>query len=241
MELVDLLTLDEVVGASAGFVYSTQPRRAQGQNGIDYFVKGPDQPVVFPELTRCLLAAAAGIPVADVDICQLDGMKEAGSRSIADIGRNVKPWLHPARAANFAALYSTIVVDAWLVNEDRNLGNVLAMSRGKGTVDLVMIDFEKSVALRPNPIVTSPTIPPQKHWPRGELGDLLTASRPFHPPTDPLKPIRPLAEKTTEIDRIVAQVTELLGPVAWSENSVLALKSRGSKIDAIAEEVWEAA
>ena len=79
MNVVELATLDEVVGQSAGLVYSTQPRRAVGSNGVDYFVKGPDPEIVFAELAGCSLARAVGIPVAAVDLCMFEGQRYAGS------------------------------------------------------------------------------------------------------------------------------------------------------------------
>jgi hypothetical protein len=238
MDTVSLLTLDEVVGAEVGLVYSTQPKRAQGPGQADYFVKGPSPEVVFPELAGCLLAKAAGIPVPTVAACTFQGEVFAGSLKVADIGRNVLPWLNAERARNFGVLYEVIVVDTWLANEDRNPGNVLGAPAGKGIVSLVMIDFEKSAALRPNPITTSPTIAPQKLWPRGELGQFLRTRKALHPPTGAIQRVRALADKPDEIRAVMSEVTASIGPISWSENSVEALLWRASRISDLVGEVW---
>jgi hypothetical protein len=241
MEAVELLTLDDIVGAGTGLVYSTEPRRAQGLDGEDYFVKGPDREIVFAELAGCLLATAVGLPVAPVAACSLGGQQYAGSRRVADIGRAVAPWLRPGRVSNFETLYSCIVVDAWLANTDRNLGNVLGRSSGKGTAELVMIDFEKSATLRPFPRTRTPTIAPAQLWPTNELGRLLRNHRPMHPPTQPMQRILELAETQDAIKGIVDSVLQRIGPIDWSDDSVATLVWRGTRIEKIGNEVWASA
>jgi len=70
---------------------------------------------------------------------------------------------------NFNDLFAAIVVDVWLANHDRNIGNVLPRPHDR-EVEFVFIDFEKSVALHPSPVVTSTMLEPRKLWPRGLLG-----------------------------------------------------------------------
>jgi hypothetical protein len=52
----DLLSFDGRVSAPEGIVYSTSPRRAEGEDGHSYFIKGPDVEVVFAELAGCSFA-----------------------------------------------------------------------------------------------------------------------------------------------------------------------------------------
>ena len=160
LQRIDLLTLEESVAAPTGIVYSTSPQKAAREDGTEFFVKGPDPTVVFPELAGCLLASAVGLVVAPVAVCCFDGTVYCGSQKVADLGRNVGPWLrNPARVTNHGDLFSMVVVDVWLANKDRNEGNVLARpTADRRTVEFVMIDFEKSVALGPTPTVLSPTV-----------------------------------------------------------------------------------
>jgi hypothetical protein len=61
----------------------------------------------------------------------------------------------------------------WLVNNDRNIGNIIGRSTVSGDIDLVAIDFEKSVAIRSStPIVSVPMIPSRSLWPTEALGRL---------------------------------------------------------------------
>ena len=241
MDSVTLLTLDEPVSAASGIVYSTEPKRAQGMNGQDYFVKGPEIEVVFAEVAGCLLAAAVGIPVAPTAICTFEGQRLAGSLKVADIGRNVGPWLCSGRATNLSVLYSTIVVDAWLANEDRNLGNVLGKAAGNGNVELVMIDYEKSATLRQYPLTRPPTVTSDRLWPRGDLGQIAAAHKPLHPPPVQMERVRRFADTPGAVQGVVAQVTDALGPVEWSADSVQTLLSRAEDLERIVEEVWNTA
>lgn len=54
---IDLSTLDVPVNAPEGVIYSSSPRRAEGEGGHSYFVKGPEVEVAFAELVGCSFAA----------------------------------------------------------------------------------------------------------------------------------------------------------------------------------------
>ena len=235
------MTLDEPVGASAGLIYSTQPRRAFGVDGRDYFVKGPAPEEVFAEVVGCRLAAAVGLPVAEVALAQFEGQRLAASVKAADLGRNIQPWLRPDLAINFDVLFEMIVVDAWLANPDRNMGNVIGRGADKGRVELVMIDYEKSVTLRPYPTVMTPTIEPKKLWPTNELGRLLMPLRPLCPPGRPMQKIASLADTGSEIAEIVQDVTFHVPTVDWGDASIDVLRWRAERIQEIVAEVWAAA
>ncbi len=68
-----LLTIDDPVIAPKGLVYSTAPRRAEGDNGRSYFIKGDNNETVFAEIAGCILADAVGLPVPAIALCQFDG------------------------------------------------------------------------------------------------------------------------------------------------------------------------
>lgn len=233
----DLLTLDSRVSAPEGIVYSTSPRRAEGLDGQSYFVKGPDVEVTFPELVGCSFAIEVGLVVPPVSVCSFSGDKYCGSRKVADSLRDVAAWLkRPQKIANGSDLYSVIVVDAWLANVDRNFGNVLGRSTHGSEIEVVMIDFEKSKTLRPNPIIESTMVRPQALWPTGELGQVLRTTKPLHPPQQIIDRIRQMsADKCAEI---INDVVQKLGTVAWADNSIEAVSRRSTRIAEIAGEIW---
>lgn len=51
-----LWTMDSRVLSPEGVVYSTDPRTAEGENGVSYFTKGPNIEIVFAEIAGCMLA-----------------------------------------------------------------------------------------------------------------------------------------------------------------------------------------
>jgi hypothetical protein len=151
--------------------------------------------------------------------------------------RDISAWLNwPQKIRNFDDLFSIIVVDAWLANNDRNLYNVLGRQTAGSEIELVMIDFEKSKTLRPNPIIESGMVEPRMLWPTGELGRILRQRKPLYPPQAVLERIAGITQdRCTEI---IMDVVEQLGPVAWADNSAHALSGRGIRVRQIAEEVW---
>jgi hypothetical protein len=233
----DLLTLDSVVNAPEGIVYSTSPRRAEGMDGHSYFVKGPDIEVAFAELTGCSFAIEVGLIVPEVAVCSFNNEKYCGSRKVPDSLRDVAAWLkRPQKIRNRNELYAVIVVDAWLGNTDRNLGNVLGRSTHGSEIEVVMIDFEKSKALRPNPIIESGMMSPQSLWPTGELGQVLKATRPLLPPQQIVDRIRQVTRPRCK--EIIDSAVSKLGPVAWADNSVEVVSRRAGRITEIVGDVW---
>jgi hypothetical protein len=234
----DLLTLDSVVSAPEGIVYSTSPRRAEGTDGHSYFVKGPDVEIAFAELAGCAFAAEVGLIVPEIAVCTFGDDRYCGSRKVADALRDVAAWLkRPLKIRNHVDLYAVIVVDAWLGNVDRNLGNVLGRSTHGSEIEVVMIDFEKSKALRPNPIIESTMVKAQSLWPTGELGQALKAAKPLHPPQQIVERVRQVNQ--SKCKEIVDSVVSRLGPVAWADNSIEAVFRRAGRITEIAGEVWK--
>jgi hypothetical protein len=240
VQRVSLLTFDEKVVAPPDIIYSTSPRRAVGDDGRPYFIKGPDLEVVFAEITGCVLAREVGLPVPDVAACYGDGETYAGSAKVKDALRELPPfnYLHDV-ATNYGDLFDAIVVDVWLANTDRNFGNVVCEPQRGGRVKLVFIDFEKSVTLRPQPIMSSMSLEAWRLWPTGELGNELRARKPLRPPQAMIERIHSLSQE--RCNRLVTEAVDVIGsPVGWADDSVHALSRRAGRIAQLVEEVWAA-
>jgi hypothetical protein len=80
--VVPLATLDDDVISGTGLVYSTNPKRATGEDSVDYFVKGPDVDMVFAELAGCILANAVGLTVPCAKVCTIGDDKLAGTHPL---------------------------------------------------------------------------------------------------------------------------------------------------------------
>jgi hypothetical protein len=236
--ITELVTLDSPVSAPAGIVYSTNPYTAEAENGKTYFVKGPELEIVFAEIAGCLLASSVGIPVPAVALCSAGGERLAGSEKVDEAFRDSSvPLKRLERISNLEDLYNVIVVDAWLGNTDRNLGNVLAAPSGEGRAELVMIDFEKSAALRRHPRVQSTLIEYRNLWPTGELGERARELRPLFPP-------QPILQKIAAVNKnkcleVLHPLIDSIGQVAWADDSVGAVASRAESIRKTAEAVWK--
>lgn len=238
LRVVPLLTEGDPVTAPQFIIYSTAPRRAIGEDGAAYFVKGMAEPAVaFAELAGCLLARSAGLPTPEPVVCAFDGRVGSGSKEAADIGRDIQPMLRNRRPVdNFHDLYAVVVVDAWLGNHDRNMGNVVAASTAPGRVQFQMIDFQKSATLGPHPIMTTAQVSPRDIWPSGDLGRAIREGRPLVPPTAALENVR--RRSRDEISALVQSVVSHIGDPGWAGGSVELLAARAEKIAEIAGEVW---
>jgi len=232
---VELLTMDGRVCPPPGMVYSTDPHRAEGEDGNSYFVKGPDVEVVFAELAGCTLAAAVGLPVPPVATCAYDGSLYAGSRKVdvREMGLLLKS---TARILNATDLYNMIVVDVWLANPDRNMGSLVGTQLGHGKVEMMFIDFEKSVVLRPNPLIQTSLVGPRQVWPTGELGTILRQSKPLYPPVGILNAIERLT--LARCEELLEPICKALPAAIWAEDSAFALSRRCEGIRTLTEEVW---
>lgn len=230
-----LLTIDEPVIAPKGLIYSTSPRRAEGDDRRSYFIKGDSNETVFAEIGGCILASALGLPVPAVALCDFEGMLFAGSADLRGI-RDVSAWLRDRdKIENVTDLLRVVAVDTWLANTDRNWGNLIGESSGHEKIRLFFIDFEKSVALRPMPLMSTAEIKSNELWPRGELGSLIRGWGFLHPPQDILK-------KISEFN--LEHCIELLSPLAtalgidWLESSCETLSRRSAQIQPLVEGVW---
>jgi hypothetical protein len=194
---------------------------------------------VFAELVGCTLAREVGLQVPDVAAASWDGDTYAAVARV-EADRDVDHWLErPQRVTNFSDLFSAIVVDIWLANADRNMGNILGRQKEDKQIEFVLIDFEKSTALRPQPTVRSTLVRPRELWPTAQLGQALRALRPQRPPREIIDRIHSLTrERCSEI--IQAFVKEIEPAVSWGDDSIHALMTRASRIHVLAEEVWQA-
>jgi hypothetical protein len=234
---IKLLTLDEPVRSPFGIVYSTSPRKAEGENEVTYITKGPKLEIVFAELAGCLLAREVELPVPDVAAGEFAAETYACSAEVKG-DRDASHWLQrPQRVSNFGALFDVAVVDIWLTNIDRNMGNALGRSGTGKQIEFVFIDFEASVALRPNPRVSSTIVEPRKLWPTAEFGQTLRALKPLSPPQPIIDRISALPPQRCE--QVISEVVTAIGsPVAWADDCVQAVISRAKQIQQLAEEVW---
>lgn len=235
---VNLLTLDDPVKSPFGVVYSTSPRRAEGENEVSYFTKGPALEIAFAEIAGCTLAREVGLLVPDVATCVWGEEVLAGTAHVKG-DRDASHWLgRRQRVVNFESLFDAIVTDIWLANEDRNMGNVLARRTRDNQVEFVFIDFEKSAALRPEPLIRTTMLNPRQLWPTSELGQALRAIRPPHPPQHIIQRIRALSQD--RCSEIIRDVVAAIGiPVPWEDNSIQSISNRAGRIQQLAEEVWQ--
>ena len=220
-------------------VYSTDPRRAEGADEVSYFIKGPDIEIVFAEIAGCMFAREVSLTVPDVAACEFAGETYAGSRKVDDAIRDIAPVLNRRQTVrNFDDLFRTIVVDIWLANKDRNVGNVLGDPRqGLGKIEFVMIDFEKSITLRRYPTVSTPLLEPRELWPSGVLGNELRSQKPLLPPADIIARINSVTtERCAEIINDVEGAMNV--PIEWKDGSIDVLSYRAARIQGLAEELW---
>lgn len=219
-----------------GMVYSTGPTSWTDADGVDRIVKGPDVGMVVAEALGYLLGRRVGLRVPDFAIATIESIPglHFASEKLVRAQRDVSPWL---RLPTFREAFARVVLfDVWVVNHDRNHGGFLADEHPEtGALELVAIDFEKSVALRgPQPIVTTPTIAVGRLRPQGELGPLL------HGLPIPAAGIAGIKGVTSEeMEGAVGALREVVGAsYDWGDSTVHVLEKRRDRIEALAAEVW---
>ena len=217
-------------------VYSTDPHRAEGEDGHSYFVKGPDVEVA-PNSRDAVWPPRSACPSPPVATCAYNGSLYAGSRKVEF--REMRPLLKStARLQNAADLYNMIVVDVWLANPDRNMGSLVGTQLGRGKLDEMMfIDFKKAVALRPNPLLQTSMLTPRQVWPTGELGTSLRQSKPLYAPVSILNAIERMT--LARCEEILEPIRMALPEVTWAEDSAFALSKRSVAIRNLTEEYNE--
>jgi len=238
IQVEEVLTIGPEASAQANVVYSTAPRQAECHGGT-YFIKGPDLDMVFAEVVGCELARLAGLLVPEVAICVTGEERYAGSKMLQNCIRDVSPWLRRNSDPEYIQdSLRAVVVDVWLCNTDRNLGNILVSPSGQERHKFYFIDFEKSVVLRsPHSFIESAMKPDRELWPSGDLGTILRQHKGLIPPLDVIQRIHHFTN--AEITSIVNDASLKLGGIHWAENSAAAIVHRASKIEELANRVWE--
>lgn len=226
MSLIKLLTIDSPVQGELGKVYSTAPEVALGADGKTYFIKGKNSPTAFSEVAGCRLAQLVGLQTPNASVGEFNGELYAAVEAVPKAERNILPWLKsPDRIENQSDLFEVIAVDTWLVNDDRNMGNVIGTPLGDGRIKVFMIDFEKSRALGPNPF-TSSSLDPKRLRPTAELGAILSQIRPSKFPNGLLNRIATISEE--EIQKTIFSVAAELPFVNWHASSAELLHRRAA-------------
>jgi len=172
-----LLISERPMCAPKDMVYSTNPRLALDSNGHAYCIKGDnDVEIVLSELVGHVLAGFLGIPVPDYAVGRFNsaGAPYFCSAIVEDAIRDVEAHLKTNKIADIEILAKVILLDIWIANKDRNIGNFLGRPRpdfGNGFISLVAIDFEKSLTIRSKaPLIELPALAAGAFWPRGVLG-----------------------------------------------------------------------
>ena len=231
-------SLDGIVSEDSGLVHSTRPERATGHDDHSYFVKGPELEIVFAELAGCVLANAVELPVPCARVCTIADESLAGTRKVSQLRAAIDLFIsRPHLVTNYATLYEAVVVDAWLGNIDRNMGNIIGSPVRGSSIEFVFIDFEKSTSLRRFPIMSSGALLARDLWPSNDLGRIINSQKPLMPPQPMLDRVRAMDE--TRCLGLLTQVSDALGGVGWYQDSAFALASRAAKIDDLAREVWK--
>jgi len=238
VSLIELIALNNEVPGPVGIVYSTSPKTAIGIDGRTYYVKGCNDALAFAEVCGCRLAAAAGLPAPDAHVGLFGEDWYAAVAEVEQKIQNVGPWLNsPAGIVNIEDLFGVIVVDCWLGNDDRNMGNLVGTPAGNRQIRLTMIDFEKSKTLGENPTIQTTNLNPTRLWPTGELGARLRKIVPEHPPRRYLDSVRSVTADA--VGEIVLAVAREVPVVTWGESSIDVLVKRAQRIQVLTEEIWQ--
>lgn len=238
--LIDLLEEGTAVVPPEGMVFSCAPRKAAAKDGYSYFVKGPDRNIVVAEAVAYQLAQSLGLVVPEFGIA----LPENGSgplfasREVARCHRQVEPWIRRERTINRNMLPAVAAFDVLLMNKDRNINNLVGevqLAPHEGTIVVVAIDFEKSMALRgPYPLTTTPHIPPRTLRPSGTLGQLVTGDICPNEFYAALEAIRE-GHVLDAFARVEARLNE---DIPWKGNSAQLIARRATRIRDLVAEVW---
>lgn len=241
-DLVELIEEGSRVIPPKGLVYSTSPVKAIGLDGFSYFVKkGPDRNIVTAEAVAHQLAQHLNLRVPAFGVGPPDetGNTYFASREVERAQRQIEWWYRQQRVTNPRDLARTIVFDIWVMNYDRNIGNVVGagqLAPHDGMLELVAIDFEKSAALcGPYPLTTTAQIDQRTLWPRGTLSALLVG---VPIPGDVCDLIQAVTADNV-LDAFGKLEARLLKPIEWKESSARVLVKRAAKIRELAQEVWK--
>jgi hypothetical protein len=220
-------------------IYSTRPRVGTGEDGVVYYLKGPDPAVITAEALAYQLASSVRLKVPDFAMVEVPGEGVCfGCRAI-----RVRSALEEILAGNLAVnpelLAECIVFDTWIANDDRNMGNIVYEPErvdGFARARLHAIDFEKAAVLRGKGVIEIGMIGPRAYWPNEQLGRLARGSVIPSAFCD-----RIAAIKESQVDgAFEALAWEFRDfDLSWREAAVQQLLQRAAAIRRHVEEVWQ--
>jgi len=236
---IDALEEPMPVSPPRGMVYSTQPKRVLGTDGVLYYLKGPQQEVVFPEAVCYEFANELDLKVPDCALCRVVTTNTTyfASRGIKTRSA-LETLISQGRITNPQLLPDMIAFDVWVANIDRNIGNIVgepAHNGQSGSVTLHAIDFEKAQTLCGTDRFTVGAIEPERLWPKDALGTLCETA-PF--PRDLCTRIAALGGEhiVATLERIVWDLG--MPTISYLTTSKDMLTQRAAGIERLVREVW---
>lgn len=170
---IDVLSLRPAL-APEGIVYSTSPEIGVATTGGRYYIKGPDSTLVAAETLGYTLAELVGLPVPRWALMKTKAGICFASRSCS-VNSGVTLLLQEPEVSNPEFWSQCVAFDMWIANPDRNSGNVVAETVGRGRIKLHAIDFEKARVLRGQSRFTLETLTLSHFLPTGELSSMRPA------------------------------------------------------------------
>lgn len=234
---VDILEAGPVIKGPPGIVYGPGPVSVTSLDNVVYVQKGPDINIVVAEIGGHFLASTVGIPTPSFAYCNNGGAIHFLSEKVSSTVRDISPWLRRNRQGLMKQICEIIVFDIWVMNYDRNIGNLLPFpASGDSSTSLVAIDFEKSAALRgPHPLVEAHVVAtPKSLWPTGELGNM---ARNTAIPKNFISRIKSTPDEAIRKD--ITDIVAILGSAfSWADSSIKLLLKRRDNISTLVVEVW---
>lgn len=223
----------------SGIVYSTSPELWADAFDTFFVVKGPDTTLVAAELVCHMLAAHVEVSVPPYAIAThpQHAAPFFASQWLESANRDAEPFLKMSKPTSLEQLAMVVLLDLWVVNDDRNIGNILAVpvEGEERPPDIVAIDFEKALVARSRfPVTESPTVPIERLQPKGPLGTYASRTR---RPVELIHTIKRLPDMA--IQNIVDSAQSLIGPeYSWADGTATALIQRRDRLEEMASEVW---
>ncbi len=243
--IVDEITLqfEQPMKAPANVVYSTNPRFSVDTAGRKYYIKGSDDVrIVQAELIGHILAGLVKIPVPHYAVGRLAGETRCHFCSciVDDALRDVETHLRTNRLIDASVLPRIVLLDVWLGNYDRNMGNLLGRSKSDataGSVEIVAIDFEKAVVVRSDaPLIELPMRKRGTLWPTGVLGACCKGRFPLTQEAVAL--FRAIGRHQIERAVVKTFAATRVDDAERCETVIDALVKRQSTIESLAKDEW---
>jgi hypothetical protein len=200
-------------------------------------IKGPDPRLVFTEYAAYELAGRIGVPVPEHALCTspVDGAVYFASRRL-DFRFPPEAVLKTGRAENPEMLADTAAFDIWVVNNDRNLNNLVAgPSEDPDKVRLYAIDFEGAEGLRGvRDLFSLTAVDTRTLLPHEEL-----RAKCCRYPL-PVRACDHIADSRDAIEPIAAEWLADMGlpRLDWCERAASVLSSRADRIHTLVRDAW---